>query len=49
MLDQIQKKNLISGRFINQLDVDDSKKVAVISDDVSSSSSIMTKKLLENL
>ena len=34
MLDQIQKKNLISGRFINQLDVDDSKKVAVISDDV---------------
>jgi putative ABC transport system permease protein len=34
MLDQIQKKNLISGRFINQLDVDDNKKVAVISDDV---------------
>ena len=34
LLDQIQKKNLISGRFINQLDVDDSKKVAVISDDV---------------
>ena len=34
MLDKIQKKNLISGRFINQLDVDDSKKVAVISDDV---------------
>ena len=34
LLDQIQKKNLISGRFINQLDIDDSKKVAVISDDV---------------
>tara|TARA_A100001015_G_scaffold257433_1_gene300047 strand:+ start:2296 stop:3534 length:1239 start_codon:yes stop_codon:yes gene_type:complete len=34
LLDQIQKKNLISGRFINQLDVDDNKKVAVISDDV---------------
>ncbi len=34
LLDKIQKKNLISGRFINQLDVDDSKKVAVISDDV---------------
>jgi len=34
LLDQIQKKNLISGRFINQLDVDGNKKVAVISDDV---------------
>jgi len=34
LLDQIQKKNLISGRFINQLDIDDNKKVAVISDDV---------------
>lgn len=34
LLDQIQKKNLISGRFINQLDINDSKKVAVISDDV---------------
>ena len=34
MLDQIQKKNLISGRFINQLDIDDNKKVAVITDDV---------------
>ena len=34
LLDQIQKKNLISGRFINQLDVEDNKKVAVISDDV---------------
>ena len=34
LLDQNQKKNLISGRFINQLDVDDNKKVAVISDDV---------------
>ncbi len=34
LLDQIQKKNLISGRFINQSDIDESKKVAVISDDV---------------
>ena len=34
LLDQIQKKDLISGRFINQLDIDDNKKVAVISDDV---------------
>jgi len=34
LLDEIQKKDLISGRFINQLDIDDSKKVAVISDDV---------------
>ena len=34
LLDQIQKKNLISGRFINQLDINDNKKVAVISDDV---------------
>ena len=34
LLDEIQKKNLISGRFINQLDINDSKKVAVISDDV---------------
>ena len=34
LLDKIQKKNLISGRFINQLDINDSKKVAVISDDV---------------
>ena len=34
LLDEIQKKNLISGRFINQLDINDRKKVAVISDDV---------------
>ena len=34
LLDEIQKKDLISGRFINQLDINDSKKVAVISDDV---------------
>jgi putative ABC transport system permease protein len=34
LLDEIQKKNLISGRFINQLDINDSKKVAVISNDV---------------
>ena len=34
LLDQIQKKNLIAGRFINQSDIDESKKIAVISDDV---------------
>ena len=34
LLDEIQKKNLIRGRFIDQLDINDSKKVAVISDDV---------------
>ena len=34
LLDQIQKKNLIAGRFINQSDINESKKVAVISDDV---------------
>ena len=34
LLDEIQKKNLITGRFIDQLDINDSKKVAVISDDV---------------
>ena len=34
LLDQIQKKNLITGRFINQSDINESKKVAVISDDV---------------
>ena len=34
LLDQIQKKNLISGRFINQSDIEETKKVAVISDDV---------------
>tara|TARA_B100000900_G_scaffold338468_1_gene300655 strand:+ start:31598 stop:32836 length:1239 start_codon:yes stop_codon:yes gene_type:complete len=34
LLDKIQKKDLINGRFINQLDIDGDKKVAVISDDV---------------
>ena len=34
LLDQIQKKNLIAGRFINQSDINETKKVAVISDDV---------------
>ena len=31
---KIQKKNLIAGRFIYQSDIDESKKIAVISDDV---------------
>ena len=34
LLDKVQKKNLIEGRFINQNDIDDNKKVCVISDDV---------------
>ncbi len=34
VLDQIQKKNLIAGRFINQSDINETKKVAVISEDV---------------
>mgnify|MGYP001250518923 FL=1 len=34
LLDQIQKKNLIAGRFINQSDINETKKVAIISDDV---------------
>ena len=34
LLDKIQKKDLIAGRFINQSDIDDSKKVVVISDEV---------------
>ena len=34
LLDKIQKKNLIEGRFINQSDIDENKKVVVISDDV---------------
>lgn len=33
LLDQLQKKKLINGRFINQNDIDDQKKIAVISDD----------------
>ncbi|MCB4799293.1 ABC transporter permease [Neotamlana laminarinivorans] len=33
LLDQLQKKNLIHGRFINQNDINDRKKVVVISED----------------
>ena len=34
LLDKVQKKNLIHGRFINQNDIDNNKKVAVISENV---------------
>jgi putative ABC transport system permease protein len=34
ILDKVQKKKLIHGRFINQNDIDNKKKVAVISEDV---------------
>ncbi|WP_147678898.1 ABC transporter permease [Algibacter pacificus] len=34
LLDQVEKKKLIHGRFINQSDIDDRKKVAVISDEI---------------
>lgn len=34
LLDKVQKKNLLYGRFINDNDIDQSKKVAVISQDV---------------
>ncbi len=34
LLDAVEKKKLIHGRFINQNDMDEKKKVAVISDDV---------------
>ena len=34
ILDKIQKKNLISGRWINQNDIDLNKKIAVINDEV---------------
>lgn len=33
LLDQLQKKKLIHGRFINQNDIDDNKKVVAISED----------------
>ena len=33
ILDKVQKKNLTSGRFINQNDIEQTKKVAVISTD----------------
>jgi putative ABC transport system permease protein len=34
LLDKVQKKKLLKGRFINQNDIDDKKKVAVISEDI---------------
>ncbi len=34
LLDKVQKKKLIHGRFINQTDIDDNRKVAVISEDI---------------
>ena len=34
LLDKVQKKKLIRGRFLNQTDIDDNRKVAVISEDI---------------
>jgi len=34
LLDKVQKKKLLKGRFINQNDIDGKKKVAVISEDI---------------
>jgi len=34
LLDKVQKKKLIHGRFINQNDIDENKKIAVISEDI---------------
>jgi len=34
LLDKVQKKKMLKGRFINQNDINDNKKVAVISDDM---------------
>ena len=34
LLDKVQKKNLLTGRFINQSDIDDKRKVTVISEDI---------------
>ncbi|HLV38768.1 ABC transporter permease [Xanthomarina sp.] len=34
LLDKVQKKKLIHGRFLNQSDIDDNRKVAVISEDI---------------
>ena len=34
LLDKVQKKKLLNGRFINQNDIDHNKKVAVISEDI---------------
>jgi len=34
LLDQVQKKKMIRGRFINQTDIDDNRKVVVISEEI---------------
>jgi putative ABC transport system permease protein len=34
VLDKVQKKDMIYGRFLNQVDIDDNRKVTVISEDV---------------
>ena len=34
LFDKVQKKKMMNGRFINQNDIDDNKKVAVISEDI---------------
>ena len=34
VLDKVQKKNMIYGRFLNQVDIDNNRKVTVISEDV---------------
>ena len=34
LLDKVQKKNLVRGRFINQNDIDENKKVVVISEEI---------------
>ena len=34
VLDKVQKKNMIYGRFLNQVDINDNRKVTVISEDV---------------
>ena len=34
LFDKVQKKKMLNGRFINQNDIDDNKKVAVISEDI---------------
>jgi putative ABC transport system permease protein len=34
LLDKVQKKKLIRGRFLNQTDIDENRKVAVISEDI---------------
>ena len=34
LFDKVQKKKMINGRFINQIDIDHNKKVAVISEDI---------------